>query len=282
MSIARFKVNQGIGKPHAFSGMGVQHVPSAGLGHGKLQARQPHGLGLQISPGVGDGVLVTRCSVEMSGSGAASCYARQPRAWDHHHAGSINRDQVHLLVSIPPSLSVSRAVQYLKGRHSREQLSEFASLRKRYWGQHLWARGYWVASSGNMTDEVCGREYVKTKPRQTRRRLQCDRSTGCAEEADPGLRRNVRRLSGGGVFADEEVLVGRIAGAFTVSSWKSLGPRRQLAQRAILGVSVDTMLRASDLLSLRVSTVRDDNGMIRESFTVGQRKDVNRSVTSVV
>ena len=34
-------------------------------------------------------------------------------------------------------------------------------------------------------------------------------------------------------------------------------------QRAILGVSVDTMLRASDLLSLRVSTVRGDNGMIR-------------------
>ena len=37
----------------------------------------------------------------------------------------------------PPSLSVSRAVQYLKGRSSHKLLSEFASLRKRYWGQHL-------------------------------------------------------------------------------------------------------------------------------------------------
>ena len=76
------------------------------------------------------------------------------------HAGSINRDHVHMLLSIPPSLSVSRAVQYLKGRSSHKLLAEFASLRKRYWGQHLWARGYWVASSGNVTDEVW-MEYIK-------------------------------------------------------------------------------------------------------------------------
>ena len=53
------------------------------------------------------------------------------------HAGSINRDHVHMLLSIPPSLSVSRAVQHLKGRSSRKLLSEFGVLRKRYWGQHL-------------------------------------------------------------------------------------------------------------------------------------------------
>ncbi len=33
-------------------------------------------------------------------------------------------------------------------------LSEFPSLKKRYRGQHLWGRGYWVSSSGNVTDEV--------------------------------------------------------------------------------------------------------------------------------
>ena len=70
------------------------------------------------------------------------------------HAGAINREHVHLLLSIPPHLSVSRAVQFLKGKSSHKLLSEFPSLRKRYWGQHLWARGYWVASSGNVTDEV--------------------------------------------------------------------------------------------------------------------------------
>ena len=56
------------------------------------------------------------------------------------HAGSVNRDHVHMLLSIPPSLSVSRAVQYLKGRSSHKLLSEFGILRKRYWGQHLWGR----------------------------------------------------------------------------------------------------------------------------------------------
>lgn len=46
------------------------------------------------------------------------------------HAGAINRDHVHLLLSIPPSLSVSRAVQYLKGRSSHKLLTEFGVLAK--------------------------------------------------------------------------------------------------------------------------------------------------------
>ena len=76
------------------------------------------------------------------------------------HAGSINRDHVDMLLSIPPRLSVSRAVQHLKGRSSHKLLSEFGVLRKRYWGQHLWARGYWVVSSGNVTDDMWV-DYIK-------------------------------------------------------------------------------------------------------------------------
>jgi len=56
------------------------------------------------------------------------------------YAGSINRDHVHMLIGIPPQLSVSRAVQYLKGKSSHMLLSEYKALRKRYWGQHLWGR----------------------------------------------------------------------------------------------------------------------------------------------
>ena len=41
------------------------------------------------------------------------------------HAGAINRDHVHLLLSIPPHLSVSRAVQYLKGKSSHKLLTEY-------------------------------------------------------------------------------------------------------------------------------------------------------------
>ncbi len=47
-----------------------------------------------------------------------------------------------------------RAVQYMQGKRSYKLLIEYARLRKRYWGQHLWARGYWVTTSGNVTDEV--------------------------------------------------------------------------------------------------------------------------------
>ena len=57
-------------------------------------------------------------------------------------SGSMSLDHVHLLVSIPPSISVSKAVQYIKGKSSHKLLQEFGLLRKRYWGQHLWARGF--------------------------------------------------------------------------------------------------------------------------------------------
>jgi putative transposase len=78
------------------------------------------------------------------------------------YAGSINRDHVHMLISIPPQLSVSRAVQYLKGKSSHRLLSEYKVLRKKYWGQHLWARGYWAVSSGNVTDDVW-KEYIENQ-----------------------------------------------------------------------------------------------------------------------
>ena len=78
------------------------------------------------------------------------------------HADSVNRDHVHLLISIPPQLSVSRVVQYIKGKSSHRLLSEYQTLKKRYWGQHLWARGYWVVSSGNVTDEVW-KEYIENQ-----------------------------------------------------------------------------------------------------------------------
>ena len=76
------------------------------------------------------------------------------------YAGAINRDHVHMLIGIPPQLSVSKAVQYLKGKSSHRMLSEFPALRKRYWGQHLWARGYFCATVGVVTEEQI-REYIE-------------------------------------------------------------------------------------------------------------------------
>jgi len=75
------------------------------------------------------------------------------------HAGAINRDYMHMLISIPTNLSVSKGVQYLKVKSSHKLLAEYKLLRKRYWEQHLWARGYWVASSGDVADEVWKKRY---------------------------------------------------------------------------------------------------------------------------
>ena len=74
--------------------------------------------------------------------------------------GHIAVDHVHLLLSVPPNIAVSDLVQWLKGRSSRKMLDEFGELRRQFWGQHLWARGYFVASSGNVTDEVIA-QYIE-------------------------------------------------------------------------------------------------------------------------
>jgi len=49
---------------------------------------------------------------------------------------------------------------------SHKLLSEYQALRKCYWGQHLWARGYWVASSGNVTDEIWKQYIEDQKPEE--------------------------------------------------------------------------------------------------------------------
>ena len=59
-----------------------------------------------------------------------------------------------MLVSSPAHLSPAKLVQYLKGRSSRRLQEEFPHLRKRYWGQHLWARGYFCATVGAVDEET--------------------------------------------------------------------------------------------------------------------------------
>ena len=68
-------------------------------------------------------------------------------------SGGLSPDHLHLLLSIPPSISISKALQYIKGKTSRKLLQEFDVLRKRYWGQHLWARGYFAVTVGNVNSE---------------------------------------------------------------------------------------------------------------------------------
>jgi putative transposase len=74
--------------------------------------------------------------------------------------GHVSRDHVHILVSAPPDMSASKIMQYVKGKSSRKLMMEFRHLNKQFWGRHMWARGYFVATSGNVTDEVI-QEYIR-------------------------------------------------------------------------------------------------------------------------
>ena len=76
--------------------------------------------------------------------------------------GSIGKEHVHLLVSCPPSLSVSKIVQQLKGKTSRVLQMEYKELKKRYWGQHLWGTGYFCRSVGTVTKEII-KEYIENQ-----------------------------------------------------------------------------------------------------------------------
>src|SRR3984893_17472679 len=57
-------------------------------------------------------------------------------------SGVLSREHVHMFVEIPPHIAVSDFVRRVKGRSSHQVQMEFPDLRKRYWGRHFWARGY--------------------------------------------------------------------------------------------------------------------------------------------
>jgi putative transposase len=56
--------------------------------------------------------------------------------------GVVSKDHIHLLVSCPPTIAPSKLVQMMKGKSSFRVQQEFPEIRKRYWGQHIWARGF--------------------------------------------------------------------------------------------------------------------------------------------
>ena len=75
---------------------------------------------------------------------------------------SINKDHVHILVQLTPSISVSRAVQYFKGGSSKVIREEFPELEEFLWGDSLWGDGYFVETIGIVNEEKI-REYIKNQ-----------------------------------------------------------------------------------------------------------------------
>ena len=74
--------------------------------------------------------------------------------------GVVSKDHIHMHIEYPAKLSIRTILKQLKGRSSRLLQKEFPVLKKRYWGQHLWATGYGAWSTGNITDEMV-QEYLE-------------------------------------------------------------------------------------------------------------------------
>ena len=74
--------------------------------------------------------------------------------------GVVSKDHVHLLVSAPPTLAPSIIMKRIKGRTSTKIFNEYPLLKKKYWGQHFWARGYFCVTAGELTKEMIA-EYLK-------------------------------------------------------------------------------------------------------------------------
>ena len=70
-------------------------------------------------------------------------------------------DHVHMLVSIPPSLSVSQFVGYLKGKSSLMIFDRHANLKYKYGNRHFWCRGYYVDTVGKNTKMI--EEYIRNQ-----------------------------------------------------------------------------------------------------------------------
>ena len=75
-------------------------------------------------------------------------------------SGKVAPDHVHLFISYPPHLSISDIMQAIKGKSSYKLFQLYPGIKKKFWGKHFWARGYFAASSGSITDEII-RQYIE-------------------------------------------------------------------------------------------------------------------------
>jgi len=73
---------------------------------------------------------------------------------------NVQKDHVHLVLMIPPKVSISDLMGRLKGQTSMKIFNQFRELRKKpYWGNHFWAKGYCVDTIGLDADMI--RKYVR-------------------------------------------------------------------------------------------------------------------------
>ena len=78
---------------------------------------------------------------------------------------SVQNDHIHLVISIPPKVSVSQMMGILKGKLAIKLFKSYPQMKQKpYWGNHFWARGYFVSTVG--IDEDVIKRYVKHQEKE--------------------------------------------------------------------------------------------------------------------
>ena len=81
---------------------------------------------------------------------------------------SVQKDHIHLVVSIPPKVSISEMMGILKGKLAIKLFKSYPKMKQKpYWGNHFWARGYFVSTVG--IDEDVIKRYVKYQEEEEKR-----------------------------------------------------------------------------------------------------------------
>ena len=74
--------------------------------------------------------------------------------------GKVCIDHIHMYVAIPPKISVSEFMSYLKGKSTLMLFGRHPEFKAKRGDKHVWARGYYVATVGNVNEETI-REYIR-------------------------------------------------------------------------------------------------------------------------
>ena len=81
---------------------------------------------------------------------------------------NIQKDHIHMVVSVPPKISISELMGTIKGKTAIKIFKSYSALKKKpYWGNHFWSRGYFSSTIG--LDEETIRKYVKYQEDEERR-----------------------------------------------------------------------------------------------------------------
>lgn len=89
--------------------------------------------------------------------------------------GAVCADHVHLCVSIPPKMSVSEFVGYLKGKSALMIFDKHPEIGSK-WDRSFWARGYYVSTIGNITEDAIKR-YIQEQQEESKKEDKASRAS---------------------------------------------------------------------------------------------------------